>query len=311
MLLGISFDVEHTLLVYCSANRDHTNYINALTIFNREQQQQQQRREGDAEDCDEKLLQLAMPQWESDEQCRQQFKRAWMHATQLAVQQVEGSLTESEKKDWAAGLRAPWHKTDKAAVRRFYGSVLEHFFGWNNHPSRDAAAMRETVAKFTTFLVDHFYVSRSVYTLPESIPALAEIRRAFPALPLTVVSNTDSRARDALLLFDEYRRDGCSDGGGVGGCGVFTAILTATEVELLKPAPSGIQAAMRAASVDPTDPEQCRRWLHVGDEEGADGGAARAAGCRFLLCDPATGVDFAKLLELIIVASKGDTKASQ
>lgn len=60
----------------------------------------------------------------------------------------------------------------------------------------------------------------------------------------------------------------------------WTAVLSADDTGLLKPAAGVLQHTARRLGVEPVE------LLHVGDRDDADGAAARAAGCPCVIIDP-------------------------
>ncbi len=113
-------------------------------------------------------------------------------------------------------------------------------------------------------LFDHFARPASWEVLPGVHAAVAAV--AARGLPQAVVSNFDGRLAPLL--------DGL-------GLGPFATVVTSAQVGAAKPDPAPLVAAARALGVPPM------ALLHVGDSRREDGGAAAAAGVRWLEVDAA------------------------
>jgi hypothetical protein len=258
-LSGISFDAEHTLLVYNNvAGGDAANYEEAVLAFNAANAPSDQF--------------LPAPSWQGCPKRRlQAFHDAWTIAENEFISVL---CTPDNEHLWNLKVIVPWGGSDVSIADNFFARVCNIFF--------------ETAcpASFVRFLVHDFYVSTRVYHLPSSIEWLKKLRDDYPNLPIVVVSNTDERVVKATRMFPEY-------------ASVFpeNMFFHATNLPRVKPSPLAITTAAESCGVAVS--EAIMHWLHVGDDLRADGGAASECGCMFLHCNERTGVDFEAVYKIV------------
>jgi putative hydrolase of the HAD superfamily len=158
-------------------------------------------------------------------------------------------------------VRGRWvvpYGADEADARRFWTEVVRSCF------AAAGVAVDDTVA---ADCYDTFAAPPAWRVLPGTRAALADADAA--GLPMAVISNFDRRLAPLLTGL---------------GLGPFVAVITSAEAGTAKPDPCLLHLAAARLGVPPQD------VLHVGDSASEDGGMCAAAGCGFLLVDPAVGV---------------------
>jgi putative hydrolase of the HAD superfamily len=176
-----------------------------------------------------------------------------MHADPAALDAAFPAAFQAAVADWAV----PYGR-DEADARAFWARVVAACFA----PLSVSEAMQRD-------LFDHFARPDAWEVLPGVRPALAAV--AARGLPQAVVSNFDGRLAPLL--------DGL-------GLGPFATVVTSAQVGAAKPDPAPLRAAAAALGVPGS------ALLHIGDSQREDGGAAAAAGARWLavegVIDPGT-----------------------
>ncbi|MEA2166933.1 MAG: hypothetical protein QOF76_233 [Solirubrobacteraceae bacterium] len=151
------------------------------------------------------------------------------------------------------------------------------------HRAVDAASLATLRAECAAVVAEALGRSCSVEDLlaaivftpyPDAAPCLVALRGA--GARCVVVSNWD------VSLHEVLRRTGLAP--------LLDGAVSSAEAGRAKPDPEPVRQALRLAGVAPAD-----AWL-VGDEPGADIGAARAAGVRPILIDRARGDTLTALL---------------
>ena len=297
-IVGISFDVESTLLS-TKGLKTAEHYERAFQKYFFD------------ESNNKKQPQPHQPKWmiQKDSDLRSKtFGKAWSRANQERRktrnqndndEQVDDDETRTNLNilcEAYAGQPFP------EVVDEFFFLVVKYFFFFDTDCNDDEEKNiidDSIIRDFTNYLVHDYWISTEAYSLPtKNPPLLLEIKNKYPDLCLFIVSNTDDRCKKAVRLFPMYAEIFSKD----------EQFVTATNVEwivthhnqekipALKPFPHGIFTCMMRC---PFYNETKNKWIHVGDDEEADGGAAKNAGCLFLKCDRWEGVDFGKLLEIL------------
>lgn len=276
---GVSFDAEHTLVTYAGTLSDAEHYDRAFGLYCRTINTT----------CGLTIETLACPSAKNAK-----FPNAW----EAAMRNWAAAETGVKKQDMVEAesncvwTRSPFAGADRTKVHQFYRDVVCNYFDWiTTDAHQDQSVRSAEIDSFVAFLCDVYY-SANVYQLPSAgVSGLTRLRSTFPHLPLCVVSNCDDRIVAAVRQFDVYAE-------------VFPveSFVCASSAEYLKPHPWGLLEAMRRCGV--VSDSDRRRWLHVGDSAHDDGGAAAAAGCLFLRCVKADGVDFCQVIDHVLALGR-------
>lgn len=163
-------------------------------------------------------------------------------------------------------LRQQWpvpYGRDEADARAFWFRLIAETVGPACHD-----ALCDDL--FTTFAAGSTW-----HRLPQAAEAIALGRDR--GLPVIGCSNFDSRVRGLLRHHDLHLDD----------------LVISAEIGKAKPDPAPLHAVAERAGC------AIEAVLHIGDNEGDDGGAARAAGCAWLPVDRGAGIDLDALRQLL------------
>ncbi len=333
MFEGISFDAEGTLILYKDGMSDSELYVDALIQFNAMESQAGRSTIRVPTWVDRQTQKAAYSQaWELG-----------MHQVALELKLSQEKQRQWDAGVYGPLMHLHTAVRLYRLVTFYYfcsGGVIctgtslagvppvpSHMQTQSETPAPTPITSEGNFEAFTYHLIFQYYLDLANLRMPRSFlsqpeegnttssdptgadycntPLWRVLKEEFPQLHLCVVSNTDSRIRDALYQFPLYKK-------------LFSGrIFTACDVPETKPSGAGILMARKQLLASPNDDHEKQRsqgvpdevsavvpaqgrqarklWLHVGDELHADGQAALSSGSLFLCCGKKVGVDLEAL----------------